>query len=43
MDRREMRYFIEMDLFSERIHDLGEFSDIPEIFRKILFKEQEDE
>jgi hypothetical protein len=43
MDRREMRYFIEMDFLSKRIHDLGEFYGIPTIFRQVLFQEKENE
>ena len=43
MDRREMRYFIEMDLLPKRIHDLGEFYRVPVIFRQVLFQEKENE
>jgi hypothetical protein len=39
----EMRYFIEMDFFHERIHDLNEFNGIPIIFSKVLFREKENE
>ena len=35
--------FIEMDLFPERIHDLGEFNGIPVIFSKVLFQEKKSE
>jgi hypothetical protein len=38
-----MGYFIELDLFSERVHDLGEFNGIPIIFSKVLFEEEKDE
>jgi hypothetical protein len=38
-----MGYFIKMDLFPERVHDLSEFNRIPVIFSKVLFQEKEDE
>jgi hypothetical protein len=38
-----MRYFIEVYLLSERIHNLGEFNRIPVIFSKVLFQEKKDE
>jgi hypothetical protein len=43
MDCGEVRYFIKIDLLSERVHDLGEFNGIPEIFGKILFQEKKGE
>jgi hypothetical protein len=43
MDRREMGYFIEMDLLPERLHDLGKLYRVPVIFRQILFQEKENE
>jgi hypothetical protein len=32
MESREMRYFIEMDLLPERVHDLSKFYRVPVIF-----------
>jgi len=43
LDCGEMGYFIEMDLFSERVHDFGEFNGIPIIFSKVLFEEKKSE
>lgn len=40
MDSREMRYFIEMDLLTERDHDLGKFCCVPVIFWQVLFQEK---
>ena len=38
-----MGHFIELDLFFERIHDLGEFNDIPVVFNEVFFQEKENE
>ncbi|MGB7788386.1 hypothetical protein [Methanoregula sp.] len=43
MDRREMGDFIEMDPLPERVHDLGEFHNVPVIFRQVLFQEKKNE
>ena len=43
MDCGELGYFIEIDLLSERIHDLGEFNGIPVIFGKVLLQEKKSE
>jgi hypothetical protein len=43
LDRREMGYFIEMNLLPDKIHVLGEFNGIPIIFSKVLFQEKENE
>ena len=43
MDCSERGYFIEIDLLSERVHDLGEFNGIPVIFSKVLFQEKQGE
>ena len=34
-----MRYFANVDLFPERIHDFGEFNGIPILFCKVLLQE----
>ena len=38
-----MRYFIEMDFASKRVHDLGKLYYVPVIFSQILFQEEENE
>jgi hypothetical protein len=38
-----MGYFIEMNLFPKRVHDLGEFNRIPVIFRQVFFQEKNGE
>jgi hypothetical protein len=38
-----MRYFFELHLLPEGIHDFGELHDIPIIFSKILLQEKKDE
>jgi len=38
-----MRYFIEVDHLSKRVHYLSEFNGIPVIFCKVLFQEMENE
>jgi hypothetical protein len=38
-----MGYFVKIDLFFERIHDLGEFNRIPEIFSRLFFENMQDE
>jgi hypothetical protein len=43
MDCGEMGYLIEIDLLSERVHDLGEFHGIAVIFSKVLFQEKQGE
>ena len=43
MDCGEMGDFFEVDLLSERVHDLGEFNGIPVIFGQVLFQEKKGE
>jgi hypothetical protein len=38
-----MGSFIEVDLLSKRVHDLGEFYRVPVIFRQVLFQEKQNE
>jgi len=38
-----MRYFIEMDLLSKSVHDLGKFYRVVVIFGHVLFQEKKNE
>jgi hypothetical protein len=43
MDRGKIGYFVDIDLLSESVHDLGKFNGIPIIFSKVLFQEKKGE
>jgi len=43
LDRRKIRNFIELNLFTNWVHDFGEFNRIPAIFRQVFFQEKENE
>jgi hypothetical protein len=38
-----MRYFLELNLLPDRIHNFSEFDGIPVIFSQILFQKEKNE